>query len=165
MKLSRIAFLFVLCLPLVFLSCKKDNGVGKYIVKVIALETDNTISDVNVFYKDKDGNEQKRRYYRDGRSFFSTDIIEANGFIKVYAFVEYNVFRKKDYNHKMGIKLSIFKVDNQGEKTEVASVRESAKGGFTIGESNFLYYGAGVEIPSYKKLVIDDIEKYGELIE
>lgn len=168
----------IYCLSLFFFSCsQKDTGKGKYVVEIVALKP-SEIEFVNVSYKDSLG-DLRFRYYANSRMrelpFFTTDTIYAYGGLGVFATAK----AKEDYNNSnrdlqnKGIKIQIFKFDNEGNRTEVASLRATGHNRVCTAEYDYgdrwrrvnsCVYSAciNINITDYEGLVLKNIKKRDE---
>lgn len=156
MKFSKFTLFLAFCLPVFFSSCRKDNGNGKYIAKATAIGNNTLLEVLRLIARDgklaDNSNGNNGYYYKgNGGPVLESEVVEAQGFLRVYAVAA----RESSAKGKIGVKIEIFKIGSNGKKTKVASVTKTAGEGFIDPESlgGWRYYGASIQLPgNIKKL-------------
>lgn len=146
MRISKVSLILAFCLPVFLFSCRKDNGDGKYIVKLAAIGDGTVVGGITYKGKRAGGDEPSNLT----STTWTSDTIEGDGHLKIAAYV------LNEKSGRIGVKMEVFKLGSGGKQTKVGSVRKSASKGFkSEDDSKYFYYGATIEFPGNKKTAIE----------
>lgn len=163
MKFSKIPLFLAFCLSVFFAACRKDNANGKYIVKATAIGNNATISDFSLIVRDwklTGTNEGYSSYSQDGDDLKTVEsqVLESQGYLLAYAVAE----RKNSAKGRIGVKIEVFKIGDNGKRTKVSSVTKSSLVGFTSRDdaaNDDRHYGASLKLPENEKKAIASEEE------